>query len=430
MNLHDAMIYVRAAHFAACILAAGVVFFAAFIAAPSSLATGLRSRIAAIAWISLAAAVVSGAVWLTLTAQAMSEQPLAEVLSQGVIWTVLSQTDFGNDWLLRLILAVLLAATFPPLLRADRSALRWIAAAAVVIAAALVGSLAWAGHAIGAPGLEGTIHPAADVLHLAAAAAWVGTLPLLAMLLATAERDAVSMAIARTAIMRFSTLGIVSVGSLLATGIVNTWYLVGSVSALLGTPYGRLLLVKVALFFAMVGVAAINRLRLTPRISSGDSAAAALRQLRHNAIIETLGGAGIVFIVAMLGTLPPGSHANHHPAYGALPADAAFVHIHTEQGMADVMISPGRVGTARATIRLWNGDFGELDAKSVTFALAGPAASSKPATRVAVQASDGAWQVDNVELAQPGNWTVTVNATLSSNSHLVLDAPIVIESDR
>jgi copper resistance protein D len=42
------------------------------------------------------------------------------------------------------------------------------------------------------------------------------------------------------------------------------FYLVGSIPALVGTDYGRLLAAKVALFFAMVAVAAINRFRLTP----------------------------------------------------------------------------------------------------------------------------------------------------------------------
>src|SRR5262249_32401233 len=72
---------------------------------------------------------------------------------------------------------------------------------------------------------------------------------------------------ARDATLRFSTLGLISVGLLIATGIVNGWILAGSVPALIGTDYGRLLLAKVALFLAMVAVAAVNRLRLTPRLA-------------------------------------------------------------------------------------------------------------------------------------------------------------------
>ncbi len=258
-----------------------------------------------------------------------------------------------------------------PLLSAQRTT-PWIGAAAAIAAAAFAGALAWAGHAVGGQGVEALVHPAADVLHLIAAAAWVGALIPLALLLGAVNKDAASVAIARTATLRFSTLGIVGVGTLLVTGIINTWYLVGSVSALAGTYYGRLLLAKIALFFAMVAIAAVNRLALHAALCRDASMSAtqgALRQLRRNAAIEALAGAVIICIVAVLGTEPPASHANHHPVYGAIPADAAFVHIHTEQGMADVMITPGRVGPARATIHLWNDDLEQLDVRDVKFSV-------------------------------------------------------------
>jgi putative copper resistance protein D len=433
--LTDPLIYARAIHFAATILGAGVAFFFVFLAAPAlpkNDPTGgiaaFRTRLAAIAWISLSLCLLSGAAWLFLTAQSMSGQPLGEVLSQGVIWTVLARTEFGNDWILRLVVAVLLAVTLQALLPAHRNSSRGIAAAAVVLAAALAGSLAWAGHAIGASGIEGVIHPTADVLHLIAAAAWVGTLPLLVLLLAMALHDPTMVGMVQTATLRFSTLGILSVGTLLATGIVNGWYLVGSITALTGTAYGRLLLIKIALFLAMVAIAAVNRLHLTPRLSGDETAAVTLRPLRRNAAIETLFGVFVVVIVAVMGTEPPASHA-HHPVYGGLPADAAFVHIHSERGMADVTIMPGRVGAARATIRLWDADFGPLEARQVTFALTAPAAGSKPITQVATQDSDGAWQIDDIALSQPGNWIATVDAALAPSNHLVLEAPIVIESE-
>jgi hypothetical protein len=222
-------------------------------------------------------------------------------------------------------------------------------------------------------------------------------------------------------------LGIVSVGTLLATGIVNSWYLVGSVTALVGTSYGQVLLVKVALFFGMVGIAAVNRFRLTPQLASAETAGAALGKLRRNAGIETLGGAAILFLVAMLGTMPPAGHAHHHPVYGAIPAEAAFVHIHTEQGMADVTIMPGRAGTARATIRLWDADFGALAAKDVTVTLTPPTAGSAPIMHYASQDADDAWQADDIELSQPGVWKVSVGVVLGPDKRLALDAPIVIE---
>jgi len=101
------------------------------------------------------------------------------------------------------------------------------------------------------------------------------------------------------------------VSTLAATGIVNTWVLAGSIPALLGTDYGRLLLVKIALFLVMVATAAVNRLVLTPRLmrkSDPAAGAEALRRLRNNSLIETAIGAIVLLIVAALGTLPPGLH--------------------------------------------------------------------------------------------------------------------------
>ena len=121
-------------------------------------------------------------------------------------------------------------------------------------------------------------------------------------------------------------------------------------------------------------------------------------------------------------------HAAHqHPTYGAVPADAAFVHIHSTEGMADVTIRPGRTGRARATIRLWNDDFEALNARQVSLTLTAPTAASQSTPRPARQDRDGAWQVDNIALSEPGNWTVSVDIALDQTKRLTLAAPIVIE---
>ena len=106
--------------------------------------------------------------------------------------------------------------------------------------------------------------------------------------------------------MRFSTLGAVSVGTLVATGLVNSVVILGSLRALTGTNYGRLLLFKVVLFFAMLCLAAVNRLRLTPIICEERYAApAAFERLRTNALVEAAIGLVIVAVVGLLGTTSP-----------------------------------------------------------------------------------------------------------------------------
>ena len=434
----DLLFYARAVHFAAAISAAGVVFFAVFIAEPAfrkapngaRMIASLRSRLAWIAWISLALALFSGAGWLFLTAASMSGQPATEVLAQGVLWIVVAQTDFGNDWVGRFVLACLLAAAFVPFFSSTGAKSLWLKAAAVTLAAALVGSLAFAGHAIGGEGIEGVVHPMADVLHLIAASAWVGTLAPLALLLAMPEQDAAALAVARSATPRFSALGLASVATLLFTGLVNSWYLVGSIDALTGSEYGRLLLIKLALFVLMVGIAAYNWSQLTPRLTRNadlPSAWKARRQLRRNAAIEASAGAIIIGIVAVLGTLPPASHAHHHDIEEVIPPDASFQHIHSERGMADVLIEPGRVGVGRVTVHLLDDNLETLQAREVTVSLTAPSGASKPVTRVALQGPGGEWHVDAVALSEPGNWTVTVDAVLGSGRRLQLTAPIVID---
>jgi copper resistance protein D len=325
----DPLVYVRAVHFAATITVAGVAFFVVFIAEPAFHAFGtvtplpaiIRHRLTWLAWIGLLLTVLSGAAWLVLVAASISDRSLADVLSENIVWIVLSETDFGRDWLGRFVLACLLAGLFIPFLSAKPARPVWLKLVVALAAAGLVGTLAWAGHAVGASGLDGVIHTAADVLHLIAAAAWIGLLLPLALVLRAAAADAGSAATARTVTVRFSTLGIVSVGTLLVTGTINTWYLAGSISTLPESAYGRLLLLKIALFLGMVAIAAVNRLRLTPRLAAGASAPAAgiaLRQLRRNVAIEIAAGAFILAIVAVLGVTPPGvdeqvmPHADHH----------------------------------------------------------------------------------------------------------------------
>jgi putative copper export protein/mono/diheme cytochrome c family protein len=308
----------RFLHYTAAILLTGVFAFECLIAGPAlRLArappvnrVGLRWRLDGLAWASLVLAVLSGAAWLIAVAVGMSGKPLGVALSQGAEWVVLTRTRFGEDWQLRLVLAVLLG--FCLLTRRWSSgAIGWTA---LLLAAGMLASLAWAGHGASTPGLAGDLHLAADFLHLLAAGLWLGTLPPLILFLAAERRTGGPnwAAVAATATRRYSTMAITSVVALLAGGLVNTWFLAGTVPALVGTEYGRLLLAKIGLFVVMLMVAAVNLLRLTPRLARGgvpDIVRRTVARLQSNAGIETVLGLGVVAIVSVLGTLPPGLHA-------------------------------------------------------------------------------------------------------------------------
>jgi putative copper resistance protein D len=306
------MVLIRAVHFAATAILAGALIFRAVVAEPAlrvaPIATAVvRSQILLTAWISLAIAAASGVIWLALQAVSMSGLPFGEAVTSDVLSTVLNETQFGLLSKIRFLLAIFLAAC----LAYDRVAqARWLALTSAV---GIVAAIAWTGHAGSTPGETGDAHLAADALHLIAAAAWIGGLVSLALLLVAVRRSPAlaKASLASTGAQRFSTLGMVIVGTLLVTGIINAWILVGSFHALLVTEYGRLLLLKLVVFATMLVFAAVNRFWLTPRLaltSDNDAQLKALRQLTRNSLIEIALGLSIFAIVGALGTLHPAIH--------------------------------------------------------------------------------------------------------------------------
>jgi putative copper resistance protein D len=314
------LIATRLLHYAATVSLEGTFVFWCLIAWPAfhrtkasqTFQARLDRRLFALAWASLLVALASGGAWLVIVASHMSGMPLGAVLQGPIVGVVLTQTRFGEDWALRAVLVVVLAGCLVVQGLTRKHVAGWIG---LLAAAAFIASLAWAGHGAAAEDVPfDAIHLPADILHLLAAGAWLGGLLPLVLLLAQARGDGSpeAVTVARAATLRFSKLGISSVGTLLATGLVNTWFLSGSVPALLGTLYGQLLLVKVALFATMIAVAGVNQLRLAPRLADVASEAAlrlrAVRQLRRNASIEASLGVFVLAVVGIIGVLPPGLH--------------------------------------------------------------------------------------------------------------------------
>jgi putative copper resistance protein D len=301
----------RAIHFAATATTAGSLVFRAMVATPAlrsgeTVAKLLRKQTLGVAWIGLAIALLSGVVWFLLQAVSMSGLPLSEAMTSRVLSTVLNRTQFGLVAEIRIALAIVVAAC----LAYHRVPLtEWLAPAAAL---GLTAAIAWTGHAGSTPGEAGMLHLAADALHLLAASVWIGGLVSLVLALAAIRhrQAVVSASLAWDATRRFSTLGIVSVVILAATGTVNAWIMVGSFHALVTTEYGRLLMLKLVVFATMLVLALVNRFWLTPRlaVSSGELPLETLHQLTRNSSIEIILGFAVFVIVGVLGTLHPAIH--------------------------------------------------------------------------------------------------------------------------
>jgi len=306
------MTVVRAIHFTATAIVAGTLTFRAAVAEPAYRSAGeagakIDALVCLLAWSGLAVTLVSGAIWLSLQTAAMSGQSYGEAVMSGLMITVLNETQFGLVSEIRLALAILLAVC----LAYDRAPLsRWLS---LGLALSLVAAIAWTGHAASTPGKLGYLHLTADALHLAAAAAWIGGMVPLALLLNADRRSQVSAraSLEHDAVRRFSSLGIVSVATLIGSGVINTWILVGSFRGLIEPGYGWILLFKIAAFAIMLAFAAVNRFWLTPRLAAASASTAhrdALRGLTRNSLIEIALGLVIFAAVGVLGTLHPAAH--------------------------------------------------------------------------------------------------------------------------
>ena len=127
--------------------------------------------------------------------------------------------------------------------------------AAAFVAVALLPLPSLSGHALD-PG-QPFYSPVADVLHVLAAAIWLGGLVALAAFL----RFVAGRATARAG-ERFSTIALAAVLVVVATGLVRALTELSSVGQLWTTTYGRALLVKGALLAVLVALGYWNRRRL------------------------------------------------------------------------------------------------------------------------------------------------------------------------
>jgi putative copper resistance protein D len=274
----------RFAHDAAVALLFGLVAF------PTGAVQPAESRLAV--WIKGAAvlAPLTAVIELLLMAANMGGS-LGAMVDPAVLSAAATDTWFGKVWLARVALALVVAVIA---LRSRGRPGRGL----VVLAALLLASIALTGHSALPGGALGGLHRAADAVHLLAAGWWLGGLLALAIL-APALRDAAVL------LGCFSRIGYAAVAAILASGAIKSWLLLGSLPPLARTAYGRLLLVKVALFLAMGLIALANRVWITPALAREGDSRLWLGRLRRHANVELGLGLAVLAVVGLLGALSP-----------------------------------------------------------------------------------------------------------------------------
>lgn len=243
---------------------------------------------------------------MVLLAKTMSGADHVMEIEQHIIGLIITDTDAGLACLVRmstLLLTIVCAACMN----------RWPAMSirlSAIFAAIALATLAWSGHGAMDEGARRYVHFAADILHMIAAAGWIGALGAFVLLLRRAKREpGDQMRLLRHGLARFASVGTLIVITLAITGAVNYWLIVGpTLARLVSSLYGVLLLIKLSLFAVMLILAAANRLHLTPllerAVASGDHEKATA-YLHRTLTLETGAATLILLLVAWLGTLSP-----------------------------------------------------------------------------------------------------------------------------
>ncbi|WP_282685922.1 MULTISPECIES: copper resistance protein CopC [unclassified Streptomyces] len=344
-----------------------------------------------------------------------------------------------------------------------------------VVATGIAATWAMSEHA--STGIQTSIAMPVDVLHLLAVAAWLGGLAsLLVALYRTPD-------IGSAAVRRFSAVAFGSVVVLAATGIYQSWRQVGSWSALTGTRYGQLLILKVALIAVLLAVAWFSR-RWTGRLTdsvvaseeapgeeaeSGSASASAsedasadvdperaaqlARQraaltatkkkrirdadpersgLRRSVLAEAAVAVVLLAVTTMLTSTEPGrteeEAANGTPSASA-PAAGGPVNLkmpfdtggQNGKGTVRIDIEPGRTGSNDLHVWIDGSDGKPMDVPELKLALTLESKDIGPLPVVPDRLAEGHWSASAVQIPMAGDWKIDVTVRTSDIDQVTID---------
>ncbi|MYT90099.1 hypothetical protein GTY40_03415 [Streptomyces sp. SID8359] len=343
-----------------------------------------------------------------------------------------------------------------------------------VVAAGIAATWAMSEHA--STGIQAGIAMPVDVLHLLAVAAWLGGLvALLVALYRTPD-------IGSEAVRRFSRVAFGSVLVLAATGIYQSWRQVGSWSALTGTRYGQLLIVKVALIVLLLAVAWFSR-RWTGRLTDAATASGAsvaseraaetvktaddvaperaaqlARQqaalaatekkrvrdadaersgLRRSVLAEAAIAVVLLAVTTVLTSTEPGrteEEAKGASTAATAPAPSGPVNLsmpfdtggRSGKGTVRMDIDPGRSGANELHVWIDGSDGKPMDVPELKVALTLEAQEIGPLPVAPDRLAEGHWSASNVQIPMAGEWKVDVTVRTSDIDQVTVDKTVKI----
>jgi copper transport protein len=253
----------------------------------------------------------------------------------------------------------------------------------------------------------------ANVLHVAAMAAWLGGIAVLVLALrsATARLEGADRTRLLAAVVaRFSALAGVAIAVVLASGIAQGLVEVRTIDNLFDTAFGRAVLVKVVIFAAIVGLGAVNRRRLLPALAraahDGTTPGRAGLLLRRTLRAELALGVAALAVTGALAGYAPSVAESSGPFSGGADIGPARM---------ELTVDPARVGPNEMHVYLFDrADGSQYDeTKELTVTAELPEKQIDAIEFEATKAGPGHYVVSGAALGVKGDWTVEVAARVS-----------------
>ena len=253
-------------------------------------------------WLGAVGFLLSGAVDVLRVAYQVIDPMELELLIQFLIGT-----RYGNMMLLKSVLIPMYVTSIFLLSTAYR---RLAQGCAALCGLALLTTLSLTSHAAARPGMGPIL---SETLHLAGVVIWGGGLLYFALLPWKTLRQETGTygRVLWKLVERFSSIALVAVCLLVASGAVLTFLHVYDLTAFSDTPYGRILGTKIAIVLLTLGVAGWQLMRLSPALKRQAQtrvpAVASALLSRCATLVRTEAALviGAILLAAVLTTLPP-----------------------------------------------------------------------------------------------------------------------------
>jgi len=375
-------------------------------------------------------------------------------------------TDYGRYVLVRLALVATAGGLLLLAVQPRWHRVRTIGA--VLVAAGIPTTWVGTGHANTS---DNPLDIGAEVIHLIAMSTWFGGLALLAICLLP-RSAALPPAEVTSAVRRFSILATTAVVVLLLTGVYVAWRRVGTLEALLGTPYGRLLAFKLATMGLLLWLGSMSRSVVQRRYAIPDGPVpaeadlarasrskrraardadqqeqVARAQLRGSVRLEAGTAVAVLAIASVLVATPPGVVVTAGEGLAAT-AGPVFAEAPLEEGSesgVQVLVDPAWVGQNRVIIevvQLVDIEAAEtgaapeepqfesfaipLDAPEVRASFVLPGSDLGPLPVELTKTSPGVYRASDAQLPTPGQWRLDVTVRTSEIDSSTVQIPVPV----